>query len=69
MEVLPSWLNDYLGDLRWGLLSPQQARIPEGEEPATLRVGFHVADDDVIQQFDLKSFGCFAQRACDMDIR
>lgn len=34
-----------------------------------LAVGFHVADDDVIQQFELKNFGCLAQRAHDVDIR
>ena len=44
-------------------------RPPEGEESAALRVGFHVADDDVIQQFDLKNLGRFAQRAGNVDIR
>ena len=34
-----------------------------------MRVGFRVGDDDVIQQFDLKNLGRFAQGAGDVDVR
>ena len=45
-------MNNYLSDLSPDS-SSEQVRTPEGEISASLRVGFHVADDDVIDQFDL----------------
>ena len=38
------------------------AGLPEGEISASLRVGFHVADDNVIKQFDVDDLGRLPQR-------
>src|SRR5690242_17016984 len=69
MEVLPLWLNDYLGDLRWGLLSPQQTRITETEKTFAGGIGIGPSDNDVVEQFDVDGFGSFAKLSRHVHVR
>ncbi len=61
-------MNDYLRDLSWGFLSPQQARIPEGKVSTALGVGLRVSDDDVIHQFDFENLCGLPQNSRHADV-
>ncbi len=52
----------------WTLPPSQIADLPEGQESASLRVGFYVADDDVIHQFDFENLGRIPQNSRHADV-
>ena len=52
----------------YGPQTSQMAGLLEGEISESLRVGFHVADDDVIHQFDFENLGSIPQNARHADV-